>query len=246
MLLMLSSSKLLKQNHWTQVVVLLLLLLLLGLAAVPGYLTGKWQWKQPPPINNIQQLIQINQKGLSIPGWQTVEQGQQQVGEQKWSLQVIKQEDSPTQAILLLFPQKSAKDKPQAEWSQISGWGRLRWGKWDIAQERGAEFTVKPSPELGIKTEARVEAMFFRATTQQNTFAVLQWYAFPNGGNPSSLHWFLGDQLLQWRQQRIPWVSVSILIPIEPLGKAETVWPLAQSLGQTVQTTLMAGALKNS
>ncbi|MBW4644355.1 MAG: cyanoexosortase B system-associated protein [Goleter apudmare HA4340-LM2] len=243
---MISPSKLLKENRWTQVVVLLLLLLLLGLAGVPGYLTGKWQWKQPAPVTNIQKLIQIHQTGLSLPGWQTAEQGQQQVGEQKWSLQVIKKADSQTQALLLLFPQRSPKDKPQAEWSQISGWGRLRWGKWDIAQERSAEFTVKPARELGNQAETRVEARFFRASTQQNTFAVLQWYAFPNGGNPSSLHWFLGDQLAQWRQHRTPWVSVSILIPIEPLGKVETVWPLAQSLGQTVQATLMAGPLENS
>lgn len=243
---MISSSKLLKANQWTQVVVLLLLLLLLGLAAVPGYLTGKWQWKQPPPVTNIQKLIQINKTGLNLPGWQTVEQGQQQVGEQQWSLQVIKKADSSDQAILLLFPQRSPKDKPQAEWSQVSGWGRLRWGKWDIAQERVAEFTVKRSPESKIQTEAKVESMFFRASTKQNTFAVLQWYAFPNGGHPSPLHWFFGDQLLQWRQQRIPWVSVSILIPIEPLGQVETAWSLAESLGQTVQATLMADPLKES
>lgn len=242
---MISSSKLLKENQWTQVVVLLLLLLLLGLAAVPGYSTGKWQWKQPPPVANIQKLIQINQTGLNLPRWQTVEQSQQQVGEQQWSLQVLKKADSSDQAILLLFPQKSPKDKPQAEWSQISGWGRLRWGKWDIAQKRVVELTVKPSPESGIQIEAKVEAMFFRAATKQNTFAVLQWYAFPHGGHPSPLRWFVGDQLLQWRHQRIPWVSVSILIPMETLGKVEIAWPLAQSLGQTVQATLMADTLKD-
>ncbi|MDF5710048.1 MAG: cyanoexosortase B system-associated protein [Nostoc sp. S4] len=237
---MISFSKFFKQNQLSQVAALLLLLVLLVMGGVPGYLTGHWQWKQPPPVANLKELRQIRKTGLTIPGWQTVEQTEQQIGEHKWSLQVIKKVGSETQAILLLLPQNGPMDQPEVEWTEVNGWGRSRWGQWDVAQYRGAEFSVKPSLKLASNVETKVEARFFRASTQQQTFAVLQWYAMPNSGNPSPLNWFVADQLAQWRKQRTPWVSVSILIPMEPLGQVETSWPLAESIGETVQAALMA------
>ncbi len=240
---MISFSKFFKENQLTQVAALLLLLLLLAMAGVPGYLTGHWQWKQPPAVPTLHELKQIRKAGLTLPGWQTIEQAEQQIGEHKWSLQVVKKEGSESQAILLLLPQNGPMDQPEVEWTDVNGWGRSRWGKWDIAQSRSAEFTVKPSAKLASNVETKVEARFFRASTPQQTFAVLQWYAMPDGGNPSPFHWFLADQLAQWRKQRTPWVGVSILIPMEPLGQVETSWPLAQSIGETVQAALMAGAL---
>ncbi|BDI16492.1 hypothetical protein ANSO36C_22940 [Nostoc cf. commune SO-36] len=227
----------------SQVAALLLLLLLLAMAGLPGYLTGRWQWKQPPPITNLKELREIRKTGLTLPGWQNIEQTEQQIGEHKWSLQVIKKEGSQSQAILLLLPQNGPMDQPEVEWTDVNGWGRSRWGKWDVAQFRSAEFTVKPPAKLASNVQTQVEARFFRASTPQQTFAVLQWYATPDGGTPSPFRWFLADQLAQWHKQRTPWVSVSILIPMEPLGQVETSWFLAQSIGETVQAALMAGPL---
>lgn len=232
--------KSLKQQQLNQIAALLLLLLLLGIGAVPGYITGHWPWKQPPPITSLHALKQIRKVGLNLPGWQTIDQAEQQIGEHKWSLQIIKKEGALTQAILLLLPQNGPTDQPEVEWTDINSWGKLRWGKWDIAQERSAKFTFKQPPQLGANGDTKIEARFFRASTKQETFAVLQWYAMPNGGNPSPLHWFLADQLKQWRQQRTPWVAVSILMPMEHLGYIETSWSEVQSLGETVQATLMA------
>ncbi|MEH2433897.1 MAG: cyanoexosortase B system-associated protein [Nostoc sp.] len=240
---MISFSKFFKENQLSQVAALLLLLLLLAVGGVPGYLTGHWQWKQPPPVTTLKELKQIRHAGLHLPGWQTIEQAEQQIGEHKWSLQVLKKEGSESQAILLLLPQNGPMDQPEVEWTDVKGWGRSRWGKWDIAQYRSAEFTVKPPAKLTSKVETKVEARFFRAVTPQQTFAVLQWYAMPDGGTPSPFHWFLADQLAQWRKQRTPWVGVSILIPIEPLGQVETSWPLAESIGETVQAKLMTDSL---
>ena len=240
---MISFSKFFKENQLSQVAALLLLLLLLAIGGVPGYLTGQWQWKQPPPISTLKELKQIRKTGLALPGWQTIEQAEQQIGEHKWSLQVLKKEGSESQAILLLLPQNGPMDQPEVEWTDVNGWGRSRWGKWDITQYRSAEFTVKPSAKLTSKVETKVEARFFRVVTPQQTFAVLQWYAMPDGGTPSPFDWFLVDQLAQWRKQRTPWVGVSILIPIEPLGQVETSWPLAQSIGETVQAKLIADSL---
>jgi cyanoexosortase B-associated protein len=240
---MISLSKFFQEKQLNHVLVLLLLLVLLAMGGVPGYLTGHWQWKQPPPVTSLKELKQIRKTGLTLAGWQTIEQAQQEIGEHKWSVQIIKKDNSQTQAMLLLLPQNGPMDQPEVEWTEVNGWGRSRWEKWDIAQYRSAAFTVKQLKKSGSKTETKVEARFFRVSTKQETFAVLQWYALPNGGHPSPLHWFLTDQWAQWHKQRAPWVAVSLLIPMEPLGKVETTWPLAQSIGETVQATLMRGAL---
>ncbi|MTJ10010.1 MULTISPECIES: cyanoexosortase B system-associated protein [unclassified Anabaena] len=234
---MISLSKLLKQQ-WYQVIVVVLLLLLLALGAFPGYITGKWQWKQPPPITNLQKLQNIRKVGLSIPGWPTIEQSQQQLGTHKWSWQRIKKQGTSTEAILLLLPQNGPKDQPEVEWTEINNWGR-----WDIAQDRSGEFTVNITSNEDTNTTFKVTANFFRAVTPQQTFAVLQWYAMPNAGNPSPLNWFFADQVAQWQHRRIYWVAVTILLPIEPLGEVETSWTEVQSLGQIVQQALITEVL---
>ncbi|BCL36312.1 cyanoexosortase B system-associated protein [Nostoc sp. MS1] len=237
-------SKFINYKHLTTLVVLLLFLLLLTVGAVPGYLSGHWQWKQPPPIATLKELREIRNRGINLPGWQTTEQGEQIVGQHKWSLQILKQESSQKQVLLLLLPQLTSKNQPEVEWTDVSSWGKLRWGKWEIAQSRSAEFAINQSVNAKENSKIQVEAQFFRASTQQQTFAVLQWYAFPNGGNSSPVRWFLADQLAQLHKSRAPWVAVSILIPMEPLGDVETTWPLAKSIGEAVQSTLIAGPLK--
>ncbi|MBW4475765.1 MAG: cyanoexosortase B system-associated protein [Tolypothrix brevis GSE-NOS-MK-07-07A] len=230
---MISFSKLLKENQFPQLAALLLLLILLVIGAVPGYMTGHWQWQKLPPITTIKQLRQLRHQGLNLPGWQTIEKSQQQIGGHKWLMQVTKKQGTQTQAILLLLPQSDSKDQPEVEWTEIQS-----WQQWNVAQYRSAEFTVKQA-----STQVKVEAQFFRASTMKQTFAVLQWYAFPNGGNPSPIRWFIADQLAQLRKQRATWVGVSIMIPMEPLGQVETTWSLTKSLGETVQGALMAGFL---
>lgn len=230
---MISFSKLLKENQFPKVAALLLLLLLLVIGAVPGYMAGHWQWQKLPPITSLKQLRQLRSQGLNLPGWQTIEKSEQQIGGRKWLMQITKKQGTQTQAILLLLPQTGSKDQPEVEWTEIQS-----WQQWNVAQYRPAEFTVKQS-----STEVKVEARFFRASTDKQTFAVLQWYALPNGGNPSPLRWFVADQLAQLRRQRAPWVGVSIMIPMEPLGQVETTWYQAKSIGETVQAALMAGPL---
>ncbi|MBD2292241.1 cyanoexosortase B system-associated protein [Anabaena sphaerica FACHB-251] len=237
---MISLSKFFKEQQWSQVAVLILLLLLLGVGTVPGYLTGKWQWKQPPPVHQLQKLKNLRQGGLSIPGWQTREQSETPVGGNKWSLQILQQKDSSVESILLLLPQNGPRDQPEVEWTDIEGWGKSRWGKWDIAQYRAAEFIVKPASRSDSHAATKVKARFFRATTQQQTFAVLQWYAMPDGGTLSPVNWFIADQLAQWQKKRVPWVAVSILIPMESFGQVETSWTTLESLGKKVQAALMA------
>jgi cyanoexosortase B-associated protein len=232
-------SKFLPQQQLTHVAVVVLLLLLLVIGGFPGYFQKTWQWKQPPPVPNLSALREVRKTGITVPGWETVEQAEQFVSTSRWSLQILKQEGTEQQAILLLHPQNGPMDQPEVEWTDINSWGRLRWQQWDKAQYRLAKFTVNQSPKSGGNTETEVTARFFRISTPQQTFALLQWYATPNGGHPSPWRWFIADQLAQWQKTRVPWVSVSIMIPMEPLGQVENTWSLAESLGKTVQSTLM-------
>lgn len=234
---MISFTKFLKERQFSQVVALLLLLLLLVIGAIPGYLTAHWDWQELPRITNLKELQNLPKKGLLLPDWKTLEQRQQQIGERKWSYQLIQKQSDQTKAILLLLPQTGSKEQPVVEWTEINSF----W-QWQIAQYRSADFTVKPQT-AGSNTETKIEARFFRASTGQQTFAVLQWYAWSNGGHSSPLRWFVVDQLAQWQKKRAPWVAVSILIPMEPLGQVETNWNQAKSIGQTVQTALMTNLL---
>ena len=231
--------KFFQQKQLAHVAVLLLFIMLLILRGIPGYMTGSWQWKQPPDVANLTALREMRKTGITLPNWQTVQQAEQLVSTSRWSFQILKQQGTQNQAILLLHPQNGLMDQPEVEWTDINSWGKSRWPRWDIAQFRWAEFMVKGKPKSEANSKTKVYARFFRVYTQQETFAVLQWYAMPNGGHPSPWRWFLSDQLAQWHQNRVPWVSVSIMIPMEPLGQVETAWPLAQSIGETVQATLM-------
>ncbi len=226
--------KFFKESQLYQIVALLLLLLVLVMGAVPGYLKGHWQWQQPPAVVSLKKLKQIHHMGLTLPGWQTTEQREEPIGGYKWSYQEIEKNNSPIKAILLLLPQNGPKDQPQVEWTEINS-----WAQWDKSQFRSTEFTVKQAP-ASSNSEVKVEAAFFRATTKQKTFAVLQWYAWQNGGNTSPLPWFVADQVAKWHQKRAPWVAVTILIPMEPFGQVEKTWQDAQSLGKTVQSALMS------
>lgn len=222
----------------SKIIFLLFLLLLIGFGAVPGYLKGQWRWQQPPQLTNLKQLKKLQTNGLALPGWQTLNHKVVQISGHKWLYQAI-QGDRETPITLLLRPQKDRKDQPQVEWVDIKSFGR-----WQTQQYRRAEFTFTPASEP--KKSVKVEAQFFQGWNPQQTFAVLQWYAWPQGGSPAPSRWFWADQLAQWQGRRVPWIAVSILIPIEPLGDIEKAWPLAQSLGQSVQAALIADPFQGS
>lgn len=222
-----------KLNH---IILLLCLIILLLVGAVPGYLQKHWAWEKPLPVTTISQMRQVRKQGLELPGWQTKTSKEVSVSGEKWLSQEI-QIDPQITAILLLRPQKSDKDQPQVQWVDVKGFQR-----WQIDRDRLVQFTVPPKGEN--QQPAKVEAQFFRGWNRQQTFAVLQWYAWYPGGSPDPAKWFWLDQIAQWQGKRVPWVAVSIQIPIEPLGDIEPVLPQATSLGQAVQTALMSSSLQ--
>ena len=214
-----------------KLILVVLLLALVGLGALPGYLSGQWRWMAPPKLTALAELRTIRQTGLTLPNWQTLEQAPVQIGEHKWSRQIIKGSDN-TQATLLLFTQNGPKDQPQVEWLDING-----TQNWKTDSQQSFAFKVgNPS--------AQVTAYWFRGWTKHQTYAVLQWYAWPNGGDSAPYRWFMADRLAQWHNQRMPWVAVSLLLPIEPLDDIAKYRSKVEALGQTVQTALMASALR--
>jgi cyanoexosortase B-associated protein len=226
------------------------LFVLVSIAAIPSYRTGNWQWAELPPVENLTQIRQLRETGLEIPGWQTLEQQTLRLGGHKWSVQTL-EGDYPKPVQLLLLPQNGPQSQPQVEWVDIDGYMRQRFiQQWQTDSYTKLPFTVKPAlvDELeGISASsastAKVKARFFRAWTQQQTFAIVQWYARPEGGHPVPSRWFWLDQLAQLRQERVPWVAVCLQIPTEPLGELEASQSIAESLSKKVQAALMAGPL---
>ena len=211
----------------TNTIVLLLLLITIAIATVPGYLQGgKWSWSDIPPLDNTKQMRSLLKTGVEFDDWQTITQKEIRIGGKKWSAQAISQgESSPV--ILLLAPQTYYTDKPYVEWTDIKG-----LEKWKTDSHRQLEFTVKTN-----YGQSQVKARFFRAWNKQ-TFAIVQWYAFPSGGNPSSANWFWRDQIAQLKQKRVPWIAVCLKIPLNPLDDLDEAEPLAISLAQQVQGSL--------
>lgn len=228
--------------QWSKVVLLLLLLILVTIGSAPGYLSGKWRWSQPPTVATLPQLTKLRQVGLKLPGWQVVDLKTPQVGEHKWLMQEITNANKD-KAIVLLFPQKGNREQPEVEWNDVNG-----FQNWETDSDRFVDFAV-------TNPSAKVTARFFRGLTKRQrgnsqemrrqTYAVLQWYAWSTGGHPAPSQWFFADRAAQWQNRRIPWVAVSILVPIEPLDTIEQHWSEIESIAQTIQSTLMSNVLRS-
>lgn len=242
-----------KSSPRSQIFRMLVILFILAIAAIPAistYFTGSWVWKSMPRVSTLEQLRAIREEGLVLPEWQTLNQETVKIGGQDWSVQAIApvnqtaaETNSQAPIFLMLRPQTWQRDQPQVEWMDINGVQR-----WTADSKRQVRFEAEmplaqASGSSSIKS-AEVKARFFRGWNQRQTYAVLQWYAWSDGGSPAPSRWFWADQLSQWRDRhRMPWVAVSILVPIQPLGDIGQAETLALTLGQTVQSALMQSAL---
>ena len=214
-------------------------------SAIPHYVTGQWPWTHPLDVASIQVLQNLKQQSLSLPGWQTLTHKTIKIGGNDWSYQELQSQDTPdqptaaaSQIAILLRPQPWRTNQPEVEWLDIAG-----SQNWQVDSRRQFQFTIDPVASMKQKP-VQVKARFLRGWNQQQTYAVVQWYAWPGGGGPSPSQWFWADQNRQWRsRQRLPWIAVSILIPIEPVGDVRPYQPFAIALSQAVQTVLISGPL---
>lgn len=224
----------LKRLSFSKLLLLLLLTALVGLGALPGYVSGgEWRWTAPPRVVVLKELKQLRQNGLTLTGWQTVDRQNPIIGEHKWLQQTLT-DNTHTNATLFLFPQNGPLDQPAVEWTDLDG-----AQGWKTDSKRNVDF-------IASAPSNPVTAQFFRAWTEKQTYAVLQWYAWAEGGHPQPSHWFVVDRLAQWQNRRVPWVAVSVLLPIEPLDDIEKSWSKLESLAQAIQTNLRNGVFKGN
>lgn len=233
---MISAHKLQRQYKLYKIVVLLFLLLLVAAVAIPGYATGRWPWTNPPPVTNLKQLKTLRQEGLMLPGFEARRlYNNVQIGGHRWLFQEIQEIEHPERiTILLLRPQNGPKDQPQVEWLDIDGFHR-----WQREADRTLRFTVELA-KIPNQPPPTVEAQLFRSWTAQTppqTFAVVQWYAWPGGGSPATSRWFWQDSIARLSNRRASWVAVCIIVPFHSASDIEI--SRLQSLGEIVQAQLM-------
>ncbi|MDX2096582.1 MAG: cyanoexosortase B system-associated protein [Leptolyngbyaceae cyanobacterium bins.59] len=241
-----SISKSLQRFQLARIVAFLLLLVLLAIGAMPGYFQGKWPWKREPKVQTLKELRSLHKQGFEITGWRIANHESVTLAKHKWLVQELQPPSVSSSAaadrppiVMLALAQQNQTHQPQVEWMDLKG-----SQQWKTDSLERVQLTIPPAK--GISTSTQVTAQFLRAWNERQTFATLQWYAWPGGGDPSPDRWFWLDQAAQLQNRRLPWVAVSLLIPIEPLGEIKTVWPTAESLAQKVQLSLMAGPLRSS
>ena len=240
--MMIYSLKKLHKYQLSKVILVVLLLIVLVVGAVPGYITGKWSWKNTPQMTNFRDLKQIREDGLTISDWETISHQKIPIADHKWLVQKVEKDDRSV--ILLLLTPNGPKDQPQVEWMDINGFNR-----WKTDSEQRVKFTLEIADNGNVITDSEkqssnIEARFFRGWTNKQTYAVMQWYAWPGGGSPETGDWFWGDRSAMLSRKRLPWVAVNILFPIEPLGDIEPYLPQLISIGKKIQASLMTEAFK--
>ena len=190
----------------SQLILLCLLALLAAIAAVPGYFHGwRWPWSDVPLVMNIYYLKNVRQLGLPLPGWRMGERMEAQIGERIWGVQTFER-DGQTPVTIYFMPQEYYRMQPQVEWTDLQGSQR-----WKTDSHQTLSFAVPG------KYRAEVKANFFLARRDQ-TYALVQWYAWHQGGSSDPADWFWADQQAQLRGQRVPWVAVCLKIPIDPFS----------------------------
>ncbi|MGD1951947.1 MAG: cyanoexosortase B system-associated protein [Leptolyngbyaceae cyanobacterium] len=212
-----------KSRTWPRWLVVAVLVAIITAVALPQYVSGQLSWQSPPGVPQIRAIRELKETGLFIEGWSQDFQQKIPIGGSQWSVQQLTHasDSTPQQMVLFLKPQGQADDQPEVEWIDIKG-----SQKWQTSDQRRLRTGM-----LNIDT--------FRAWTSTQTFAVAQWYALPEGGHPAPYHWFWRDQKYQWsRRERLPWVAVSMLVPMPPLGDVSLFYSDLENLSQQVQKSL--------
>lgn len=234
-----------RRTKLIRVLVVIFLLAIAAVSVIPDYVTGAWAWSTPPELVQEGALNQLKREGLPLPGWQAEDQQTIEISGHKWSIQTLLPEPSSTvvsgvnqldsAVFLWLRPQTWYRDQPQVEWVDVNG-----TQDWTVDQMRTLHIDVYSQGDAKSDRPLTLRARYFRGWNREQTYAVLQWYAWPTGGSPSANQWFWADQRSQLRdRQRTPWVAVNIFIPINPLGEIESVRTLAESLSQQIQVALV-------
>lgn len=219
----------------TQIAIVSLLLVSLLLGAI-------WAWPQVPtwrsPIKvpNAGALRQIREEGLPLPTDRTAKKAQVRIGGNRWVGQDLTA-DNGAIATILMRPQSGAKDLPYVDWSDLDGF--FKWQQEDIQTLTVDIANTEPATQ--------VKARWFIARDPRNTrvvhfpqrVAVAQWYALGAAGRPTILQWFWRDQWAQLQGGRMPWIAVSVRLPVEPGVELATTEATTTELITTIQGAIV-------
>jgi len=227
------------RKQWVQWSLVGVLAAIVAIAALPSYFSGQWPWSTPLEVPQISELRELKRTPLALRDWEIAVNQQVNISGSPWNLTEYV---TPTETAaasgniapnfgLLLHPQDDHGKQPEVEWVDIRG-----SQGWDVSQRQSLTFSTTNANGEPVSVTAR----FFRGVSPERTFAVMQWYAWPTGGHSAPGKWFWADQARQWGQQeRMPWVAVSVLLPIEPVGDIRPHRETAIAIGQAVQTRLL-------
>lgn len=85
----------------------------------------------------------------------------------------------------------------------------------------------------------KVTALFERGWNQNNTVAMVNWYAWKDGGHYKPSRWFLRDLQSQIKGDRTGWVAINLRLYINPLEEIKPRQEELKSLAQKVQIQIM-------
>ena len=229
-------------RSWIQWGLIAVLAALVAIAALPSYFSGQWPWSSELPVPHLQELRTLLEEPLAVPGWEATFHEEVPIGGDRWTLAEYRRvggSDEPEETFgLLLRPQRSGDQQPEVEWVDLRG-----AQSWQVDDRQTVRWQLDPGNTLN--SPLSVTTQYLRGIDSRNTFAVMQWYSWPSGGHFAPGKWFWADQAQQWQErQRLPWVAVSILLPIEPVGDIRshttTVTEIAQAVQQGLLTTTFA------
>ncbi len=213
-------------QRWVKLGLVALLTVLLMVVMAPAYLTGQWPWVTSPQLTDtdLAALNTLREEGLAIPNWSPTEHQVVTLNRQDWSVNGYTTTASgPAQEmVLLLHPQPWHSNQPQVEWVDLAG-----LQNWRVEKRR--RLRLQDGQQA-----LPVWANWLQVRDDQQTLAVLQWYAWPGGGHPAPRRWFWANQRSQLTRHTLtPWVAVSLLVPMPPLadGTAMKTW-MAELGGQ--------------
>lgn len=214
------------------------LAVLVAIAALPNYLSGQWPWQAPLDVPHLSELRNLMPSPLTLEGWQLEQHQEIRLGGNRWSFAQYRvaagaEAVAESEFALLLRPQTDRDKQPEVEWVDLQGIQR-----WQVSDRHTVRFDVTDETGQPIPVTSR----YLRAIDGSTTLAVMQWYAWPTGGHFAPGRWFWVDQRRQWRQhERLPWVAVSILLPIEPVGDIRPHTEAMVAIAQHVQHSLLTG-----
>ena len=225
---------------WVKVVLVMVLSALVVMVTMPAYGSGHLPWATSPQTPPLERLKTLQTQGITLPGWRATRHQEVVLNQQNWILAEysrpaefqVSASGVPEVATLalLMCPQHQPDTPPGVEWLSISSAQHL-----STSSRILITFRVHTGGR-SIATTARL----IRSHNQKQTFAALQWYAWPTGGHPSPTAWFWQDQWSQLiHRSRIPWVAVTALIPMAPLADLEAYQAVAMEVGSAIQQQLI-------